>query len=190
MARLSMVDIKMMAAKGDAVSQFVLGNCYLRGEGVPANINEAAKWLIKAADQGNKDAKETIADNRILARIKQYEIRNIGEDKVVFDHQTGLMWQKDYEEKQDWEKAMEYAKNLKYAGYSDWRLPTLDELSTLVDEATPSEVASCFPGMPSEGFWSSSLDVDDTTLAWRVKFDYNNIQSKDKDYEYFVRCVH
>jgi len=39
-----------------------------------------------------------------------------------------------------WHKAERYCRNLRVAGYSDWRLATLDELASLVDKsATPSD---------------------------------------------------
>ncbi len=33
----------------------------------------------------------------------------------------------------NWEKALEYAENLEYAGYNDWRLPNVKELHSIVD---------------------------------------------------------
>jgi Protein of unknown function (DUF1566) len=45
------------------------------------------------------------------------------------DPSTGLMWAgKDNGEDVNWQKASEYCSNLRLAGYSDWRLATIDEL--------------------------------------------------------------
>lgn len=44
------------ALQGDAKSQYMLGNSYQRGEGVPQDGSTAAKWYRKAADQGNHEA--------------------------------------------------------------------------------------------------------------------------------------
>lgn len=53
---------------------------------------------------------------------------------TVTQNETGLMWQKsDSNETHDVHEAIEYCENLKLAGYSDWRLPTKDELKTLVE---------------------------------------------------------
>ena len=62
--------------------------------------------------------------------------------KVIMDHATGLMWQKSGT-KQDisYRKAHEYISRLnrgfwgwrKFAGYSDWRLPTLEEAMSLME---------------------------------------------------------
>lgn len=64
---------------------------------------------------------------------------------TVLDTQTGLMWQKtdSYHDKKkgmNWYEALEYVdgKNSdKFAGYNDWRLPTLEELRQLWDSKRP-----------------------------------------------------
>ena len=44
------------ADKGDAKSQFNLGDCYDRGNGVKKDAGESAKWFRMAADQGFTEA--------------------------------------------------------------------------------------------------------------------------------------
>ena len=55
------------------------------------------------------------------------------------DPSTGLMWAaKDNGKAVTWHKAVSYCRNLRLAGYPDWRLATLDELATLVDKGVPA----------------------------------------------------
>ena len=64
-------------------------------------------------------------------------------DGTVTDKASGLMWTKfdsghfkagqNKDGKLNWLKALEWAENLEYAGYSDWRLPNAKELHSLVD---------------------------------------------------------
>ena len=55
-------------------------------------------------------------------------------DNTITDNATGLMWMKnDSEATMTWEKALEYAENLEFGGYSDWRLPDVKELQSIVD---------------------------------------------------------
>lgn len=50
------------------------------------------------------------------------------------DPTDGLMWAaRDSGKPGSWHKAMKYCRNLRLAGYSDWRLATIDELESLVD---------------------------------------------------------
>ena len=76
---------------------------------------------------------------------------------TVLDSSTGLMWQKtdsyhDRKKGMNWYEALEYvdSKNSeKFAGYTDWRLPTLDELRQLWDSKRPIESKDGDPiGLP------------------------------------------
>ena len=53
---------------------------------------------------------------------------------TITDHATGLMWmQNDNGTGVLWKDALSYAENHTYAGYSDWRLPDVKELQSIVD---------------------------------------------------------
>jgi len=64
-------------------------------------------------------------------------------DGTVSDRATGLVWMKadsgalragrNGDGKMNWQEALEWADNLEYAGYSDWRLPNAKELQSIVD---------------------------------------------------------
>ena len=64
-------------------------------------------------------------------------------DGTVTDRATGLMWMKadsgklkagkNKDGKMNWQEALEWAENLECAGYSDWRLPNVKELQSIVD---------------------------------------------------------
>jgi len=64
-------------------------------------------------------------------------------DGTITDRATGLIWAKvdsghlKAGEKQDgklnWEQALRWAEDLEYGGYSDWRLPNVKELQSIVD---------------------------------------------------------
>ncbi|MBW2412426.1 MAG: DUF1566 domain-containing protein [Deltaproteobacteria bacterium] len=55
-------------------------------------------------------------------------------DGTATDRSTGLMWmQEDSGKGMQWADALEYAEELVYAGYDDWRLPNAKELQYIVD---------------------------------------------------------
>jgi hypothetical protein len=57
-------------------------------------------------------------------------------DGTITDHSTNLMWQiSGFSRRSDFKMARRYIKELNlqaYAGYSDWRLPTVEELASLL----------------------------------------------------------
>lgn len=58
---------------------------------------------------------------------------------TISDNSTGLMWmQDDSGEAMDWEEALSYAENSQFANYSDWRLPNVKELQSIVDYSQTS----------------------------------------------------
>ncbi len=54
-------------------------------------------------------------------------------DGTVTDNNTGLMWQKTPGSKRTWSSAVANASSFNLAGYTDWRLPTIKELYSLID---------------------------------------------------------
>ena len=60
------------------------------------------------------------------------------EPSVWTDASTDLMWTKeDNGSGVSWTEAVSYSKKLTLGGYSDWRLPTIGELSALYDRLLP-----------------------------------------------------
>jgi hypothetical protein len=53
-------------------------------------------------------------------------------DGTVTDNVTGLMWQQDMGDKMTWSEANALASSSTLGGYSDWRLPTIKELYSLI----------------------------------------------------------
>ncbi|WP_239670890.1 DUF1566 domain-containing protein [Vibrio variabilis] len=65
-----------------------------------------------------------------------YGINNLvdNSDKTVTDKATGLTWQQgDSQQGMDWFAGIQYCENLELAGRSDWRLPNIKELHSIVD---------------------------------------------------------
>lgn len=54
-------------------------------------------------------------------------------DGTVTDLATGLMWTKSDKNDLNWQQALEWAETLELAGHSDWRLPNVKELQSIVD---------------------------------------------------------
>lgn len=66
--------------------------------------------------------------------------------------------------------------------HTDWRLPTLKELLTLVDYSKHNTATELLDNIFST-YWSSTI------VAWNVDFDVGCPYADDKTSEYLVRCV-
>ena len=75
-----------------------------------------------------------IIANAQLAPEGQNGARETQKCGYWIDPSTGLMWaRKDNGKDVRWKGAVKYCRNLRLAGYSDWRLPTVPELGAIYD---------------------------------------------------------
>ncbi|MEW5742060.1 MAG: DUF1566 domain-containing protein [Myxococcota bacterium] len=110
---------------------------------------------------------------------------------TVTDTRSQLIWQRAHNPTPTtWHGALDYCENLTLAGQSDWRLPTLKELLTLVDERAnnPAIDTSAFPGTPSGIFWSSTPYFG-FSYAFDVSFSNGDVSNAAFTNIYWVRCV-
>ncbi|MDP8275518.1 MAG: DUF1566 domain-containing protein, partial [Candidatus Euphemobacter frigidus] len=119
-------------------------------------------------------------------------------DLVTIDHNTGLMWASDGDEEgcnwgdqTDWYSAIEWANNLTFAGYDDWRLPNAKELQSIVDYGTavPSIDTTYFVNTKSDSYWSSTTGDSGFSGAWVVRFNYGFVVDDNKISNCYVCAV-
>lgn len=87
---------------------------------------------------------------------------------------------------------MKAGNNLNYGGVTGWRLPTIDELKTLMikDKAGYASAFILKPKSDDFGsYWSSSPAVYDNDLAGIVYFDMGKGSSYHKSGNMYVRLV-
>ena len=128
-------------------------------------------------------------------------------DKTWTDKADSLM---------SWQDAQDYCNNLTACGYSDWHLPTISELRSLIQNCPATQTGgecgvtdSCLSwsdcrdsacsGCDSDSssklgdtgwFWSSSVLSDDySDDAWGVNFHGGHVNGYLKSSDFYVRCV-
>jgi len=157
----------------------------------------------------------TIEQNKKQALLKAKNFITIAKDILVrkdtdvsssvniwVDPETSMMWQVDIDSEQySWKDSFEYVKKLnreKYGGYSDWRVPSINELETPFFKATRNRhsmskatyIKKIFLNsmtMYLQEFWSSSQAGGDN--AYRCRFAENLSSPRKKEDLLFVRCV-
>jgi hypothetical protein len=116
---------------------------------------------------------------------------------AVLDKETGLVWERaPSRSKFDWKNAQYYCNNLSVANRKGWRVPTVQELASLVDMSVPPPGPTLPPGHPfyvllSDPYfwWSENTSFELDANAWGVRFDDGRVGGNPKNYSSFVWCV-
>jgi len=126
-------------------------------------------------------------------------------DGTVTDLETKLIWKQtdsfqDTSKWNNWFRAQEYIQSLnieKFAGYSDWRMPTLEEAESLHDENHSIKdmdrmdifISSAFS--PGGGFtcWTSNEMPHATAAIYYYRYGHANSNHKEDITKDSVRAV-
>jgi hypothetical protein len=112
--------------------------------------------------------------------------------ELVMDASSGLTWQrKASPESMSYAEASRYCSDLRLGGLESFRVPTMKELQTLVDErrSMPAFDSAMWLGGHGDLFWSSSAWSGTENLAWYVRFDSGTALYEVADAAMQVRCV-
>jgi hypothetical protein len=112
---------------------------------------------------------------------------------IVVDKATGRMWERNPPATTFTQPdAAPYCAANRLGGFSNWRLPTVTELASILDlsvTAPPLINSTMFQNTVGIAYWTSTLLAGDSTSAWVVKFGTGEIQQPPISAAYQVRCV-
>lgn len=130
-------------------------------------------------------------ENRRPLEYVQNDYQDNG-DGTVTDRATGLTWQQSGSEKPlNYKDAKKYVEGLnrdRFAGYTDWRLPTVDELASLLE---PEKKGKLYidPIFDDNQFWCWTADQRASGGAWDVNFNNGNVNAPNLGLVHYVRAV-
>jgi len=125
-------------------------------------------------------------------------------NETITDNNTNLMWQKCSQGLSGadcatgavvtnyWADALSYCEGLNFAGQTDWRLPNIKELQSIVNyqNINPAINTTYFPATQSDYYWSGTTSENYPVYAWGVYFVSGGVNCNDKDTNLlYVRCV-
>ena len=108
------------------------------------------------------------------------------EAECMIDNLTGLMWPKNgnlMSGEKTWNEAIDYPKTLTLCGHSDWWLPNINELESLVNASLSTQG---FTNVQSGSYWSSTTSASSAGNAWGVNMDDGFVNYSNKISSHYV----
>ena len=184
-----------------------------------AQFHKMASSMQKQVDE--RQAARVLTQIKVEnARLHREKVTLAGyvenKDGTVTDVKTHLMWMQCAQGQvgtqcegvvlqYTWDLAMRIPETLNkrggFAGYTDWRLPSVQELQSLVRmDSNPTICLEAFPNAPETLFWSSTQlheginegnidQKDDNVLIWNVYFKTGSLGTNAPYNSYAVRLV-
>ena len=76
--------------------------------------------------------------------------------------------------------------------YTDWRLPTRDELKTIINYYSDKDILIdlvFFPNTQKDTYWTSMTAKDNPSLAYEIPFFYGGSIIREKSIDTYIRLV-
>jgi len=112
---------------------------------------------------------------------------------TVTDRASGLVWQKAGSQRpMTWNEARIYVNRLNrenFGGHGSWRMPTTEELGTLIEGSWQEERLFISPLFEAEQTSCWSVDTLGDERAWVVNFHLGHFSHSPKSFEHHVRAV-
>lgn len=211
---------------GENYGVFVLGgknSTAIQSEEVIINLPVVQNTQTQSPSKPVKIATNRIPPQQNPAQKKERYIDH--GDGTVTDTKTRLMWKKCSEgqygkkcqgkaKRFKWKEAMQHSKLVNFAGFDDWRMPSYDELKSLVycevwkthswgnskycKTPIPTINSIIFPNTQKSGYWLPSIRDENSgdKQAEMIRFDdgtyyYGKIDSfiHDNREEYYKRAI-
>ena len=157
------------------------------------NVDMGEHKIVNVADPEND--KDVVNKKYLIEMLVKNRKALTRMDEIVIDEIAELQWQDnspvaDENKKLSWLESKDYCENLVLGNnYTDWRVPTFDELKSLFNVDFPSKISAIFRNVSSDYYWSSTTNTSNSSLARGIDFSYGGYYWNDKENKHYVRCV-
>jgi hypothetical protein len=129
--------------------------------------------------------------DRVINRPQRFQVLPQFSNEAVLDRETQLVWEQQpvseppFSSTRNWSDAVFVCYSKHVGGRYGWRLPTLEELASLMDPETPIAEPALPSGHPFSNvqghfYWSATTKTDAPNEAMGVHFALRAIVSLDK----------
>lgn len=131
---------------------------------------------------------------RILFMLTAALTLTMAETTMIKDPATHLIWEDTIhttEDKVTFDEAKHYCSTLKLSDVEAWRLPTLQELLSIIDfsHADPAILKEFSHVETGTIYWSSTPYVRAKDKFWGVDFKDGSTEGTSENYSRYIRCV-
>ena len=125
--------------------------------------------------------------------LKRTLVRD-GSKEIVIDKTAGLMWQDNIDTKtikKNRKDAKQYCRSLVLGGYTDWYLPRIKQLKSIVDnKKRDPAIREEFQNVQAYHYWSSSPNISLNLInVFNINFKNGLKYNNNKKGRCYVRCV-
>jgi hypothetical protein len=118
-------------------------------------------------------------------------------DGTITDNGTGLMWVKDHTGAgahggvdQKWPHLLDFCVALDFAGHTDWRMPNVKEMLSIMDFGCVAPAMDpLFTHLSGANFWTSTTFIDWDAAALLVSINEGTISYDDKETYNYIKPV-
>ena len=122
-----------------------------------------------------------------------FKVQTINGDKIVIDPVTDLIWHHSgTTDTIKLSEAKEWVTNLNnrgYAGYNDWRLPTVEEAASLLESSKKNNSLYIDPVFDKKQEWIWTGDSYDSNNGWSADYSGGGVLTCNIDDGSYVRPV-
>ena len=169
----------------------------MRSRSVICLVLVGALLVAMGSAMPTSEASDLHAWDQVINGTKRFAVLLRFNNEAVLDNETELVWeQAPSTTTTSWASARSSCANSQVGDRMGWRLPTFQELASLIDPTVTSDLNNPalppnhpFTGIAGTAYWTHSTHVLNDDFAWHVNFGIKDLSVSIKTASLYVWCV-